>query len=114
MNLGFTRDDAVKILYQLKKGESAETSLESLCTSSWPIKDISELGLSTLFATRHAQIRLPSRPKSESWQSKSKNTRLQIPLFTKMILENEGDQSYFADFSRKYVSPRVAFILYYW
>ena len=32
MNLGFTRDDAVKILYQLKKGESAETSLESLCT----------------------------------------------------------------------------------
>ena len=44
----------------------------------------------------------------------SKNTRLQIPLFTKMILENEGDQSYFAGFSRKYVSPRVAFILHYW
>ena len=114
MNLSFTRDDTVKILYQLKKGESAETSLESVCTSSWPIKDISELGLSTLFATRHAQIRLPSRPKSESWQSKSKNTHLQIPLFTKMILENEGDQSYFAGFSRKYVSPRVAFILHYW
>ena len=114
MNLGFTRDDAIKILYQLKKGESAETSLESLCTWSWPIKDISELGLSTLFATRHAQIRLPSRPKSESWQSKSKDTRLQIPLFTKMILETEGDQSYFDGFSRKYVSPRVAFILYYW
>ena len=98
----------------VEKGESAETSLESLCTSSWPIKDISELGLSTLFATRHAQIRLPSRPKSESWQSISKNTRLQIPLFTKMILENERDQSYFAGFSRKYVSPRVAFILHYW
>ena len=30
-----------------------------------------------------------------------------------MILENEGDQSYFAGFSRKYVSPRVVFILYY-
>lgn len=113
MNLGFTRDDAVMILYQLKRGESAETSLESLCTWSWPIKDVSELGLSTLFATRHAQIRLPSSPKSEFWQSKSKNIRLQIPLFTKMILENEGDQSYFAVLSRKYVSLRVVFILYY-
>lgn len=46
-------------------------------------------------------------------KAKAKNKGLQIPLFTKTILENEGDQSYFAGFSQMYASPRVAFILYY-